>query len=117
MLQRISRLSRFESPSFSDWVIYVIAFIIIQIPAIINFYYNDGSNNSYTLFAESLLHGNLTLPPMASYGDMIFYNNNYYLPYPPLPSLILLPFVAIFGANQLNTRALKAVRYFALMEH
>jgi len=106
MLQRIKRLSRFESPTANDWVIYFTAFIILQIPAIINFYNNDGSNNPYTLFAESLLHGNLTLPPTASYGDLIYYQGHYYLPYPPLPSLLLLPFVVLFGGGHVNTVAI-----------
>jgi hypothetical protein len=106
MIDRIRRLSRFESPTKNDWGIYFAAFIILQIPAILNFYRNDGLNNGYTLFAESLLHGHLFLPEMNYYGDMVHYGNHYYLPYPPLPSLILMPFVAIFGAGQVNTVAI-----------
>ena len=109
MLQRIRKLYRFESPSLNDWIIYFTCFIILQIPAIINFYYNNGTNNPYTLFSQSLLNGNLTLPEMQSYGDMIYYQGQYYLPYPPLPSLILLPFVALFGAAQVNTVAIATV--------
>jgi hypothetical protein len=109
MLLRLRKLYRFESPNFNDWIIYFGAFILLQIPAIINFYYNDGSNNPYTLFAEALLHGQLSLPHMNSYGDMIFYHNTYYLPYPPLPSLILLPFVALLGASHVNTVAIATV--------
>jgi len=106
MYQYIKRLSRFDSPSVNEWVIYFIGFIIIQLPAIFNFYHNDGAQNAYTLFAQSLLHGNLTLPSMNSYADMISFNNSYYLPYPPLPSVILLPFVAIMGASNVNTVAI-----------
>jgi hypothetical protein len=36
----------------------------------------------------------------------VHYGNHYYLPYPPLPSVILMPFVAIFGASQVNTVAI-----------
>jgi 4-amino-4-deoxy-L-arabinose transferase-like glycosyltransferase len=109
MLQRIRKLYRFDTPSVNDWIIYFTCFVILQIPAIINFYYNNGANNPYTLFAQSLLDGNLTLPPMQSYGDMIHYQGNYYLPYPPLPSLILLPFVALVGVGQVNTVAIATV--------
>jgi 4-amino-4-deoxy-L-arabinose transferase-like glycosyltransferase len=70
----------------------------LHIPAILNFYSNDGSNNAYLLFSRSLLKGHLSLPPMDSYQDMILYHGQYYLPYPPFPSLILLPFVALFGS-------------------
>ena len=106
MLLYLRKLSRFQSPSRRDWIIYTVAFIILQIPAIINFYYNDGTNNAYTLFAQSLLNGDLKLPPMSHYGDMAYFNGHYYLPYPPLPALILVPFVALLGAQQVNTVAI-----------
>jgi 4-amino-4-deoxy-L-arabinose transferase-like glycosyltransferase len=106
MLLYIRKLSRFESPSRLDWTVYIAVFIILQIPAIINFYYNDGTNNAYTLFAQSLLNGDLTLPKMDNYGDMAYFNGHYYLPYPPLPSLILAPFVALLGSQQVNTVAI-----------
>jgi len=106
MLYHIRRLWRFESPSAKDWTIYFTLFILAQIPAIINFYYNDGESNAYTAFAQSLLNGQLNLPQMSNYGDMAFYNDAYYLPYPPLPAVILMPFVAIFGAGAVNTVAI-----------
>ncbi|MBT1702590.1 hypothetical protein [Chryseosolibacter indicus] len=109
MLQRVEKLSRFHSPTVSDWIIYFTAFVIVQIPAIINFYYNGGSGNPYTLFAQSLLQGDFVLPPMKLHGDLILFENNYYLPYPPLPSLILLPFVAVLGAAHVNTVAIATV--------
>ena len=40
---------------------------------------------------------------------MIFYQGNYYLPYPPLPSLLLMPFVALFGVYQVNTVAIATI--------
>jgi 4-amino-4-deoxy-L-arabinose transferase-like glycosyltransferase len=106
MVQRIVRLWQFQSPTRIDWFVYFIAFVIIQIPAIYNFYSNDGAHNAYTLFAQSLLNGSIELPQMSSYGDMIQYNGEHYLPYPPLPSILLMPFVAILGASQVNTVAI-----------
>jgi hypothetical protein len=106
MYQKIIRLSRFQSPSRMDWIIYFGLFIIVQIPAIINFYYNDGVNNSYTLFAQALLNGQVELPPMEDYGDMAYYNGKYYLPYPPLPSILLIPFVLLLGPSLVNTVAI-----------
>jgi hypothetical protein len=103
MTSYIRRLSRFEAPNRIDWLIYFTVFLIIHIPGILNFYDNDGTNNPYLFFAQSLTHGDLHLPAMSSYGDMIFYQGNYYLPYPPLPSLILLPFVAVLGPHHINT--------------
>jgi hypothetical protein len=103
MLQYIRRLARFESPSRYDWLLYFSALSILHIPGILNFYDNDGTNNAYLQFAQSMLHGRLSLPEMKSYADMIAYGNEHYLPYPPLPSVILMPFVAVFGTAHVNT--------------
>jgi 4-amino-4-deoxy-L-arabinose transferase-like glycosyltransferase len=109
LLTRIERLSMFESPSVTDWLVYFAAFILIQAPAILNFYSNHGLANPYLLFADSLLKGQLVLPHSVNPSDLIFFNNNYYLPYPPLPSVVLLPFVAIFGVTHVNTVAIATV--------
>lgn len=109
MLGRIERLSRFESPTLNDWIIYFGVFLIIQLPAIANFYDNAGLNNPYILFAQSLMRGELVLRPSVPIGDLIFFENQYYLPYPPLPSLILMPFVALLGAAHVNTVAVATI--------
>ena len=108
MLQRIERLARFESPSKNDWIVYFIAFIILQAPAILNFYDNAVAN-PYILFAQSLLNGELILPSTTLHGDLIYFQGDYYLPYPPLPSIILLPFVGLFGASNVNTVAIATI--------
>jgi len=103
MKHYIFRLSSFSAPTRLDWLVYFGIFLILHIPGIINFYNNDGTENAYLLFAQSLLNGNVALPHMSSYGDMVFFNNQYYLPYPPLPALLLVPFVAVFGVSNVNT--------------
>ena len=103
MIRYIRKLASFENPTRLDWIFYFAAFLVLHVPAILNFYQNDGANNAYLRFAESLLNGSLALPPMDTYNDMIAYNGAHYLPYPPLPSLLLAPFVAIFGYQQVNT--------------
>src|SRR5690606_14189877 len=109
MFARIEKLARFESPSMADWSIYFVLFVIIQIPAIINFYDNTSGNNPYILFAEALLRGDLALSPSRKLWDLIYLDGQYYLPYPPLPSILLLPFVAILGAAHVNTVAIATV--------
>lgn len=103
-MDRIKKLLLLESPTYIDWVIYFTAFILLQVPAIINFYYNNGNENAYLQFAQSLIHGNLYLPDTADPGDLSFYNGKLYLPYPPLPAILLMPFVALFG-TYVNTVA------------
>lgn len=106
-MYRIRKLFLFESPTYIDWAIYFTAFIILQVPAIINFYYNDGNHNAYIHFAQSLLNGDLKLPStIHNVGDLAYFEGKYYLPYPPLPGIILVPFVAIFGAAHINTVAI-----------
>jgi hypothetical protein len=110
MLQYLRKLSRLENPKPLDWIFYFSCFAILHIPAILNFKNNDGSNNAYLLFAKSLLRGSLALPETGStYPDMISYHGLHYLPYPPFPSFILVPFVAIFGAAHVNTVAVALV--------
>jgi len=104
-MDRIKKLYLFESPTYLDWAIYFTVFIILQIPAIVNFYYNDGNHNSYLEFAQSLLHGHLSLPATNNNGDLAFFNGQLFLPYPPLPGIILVPFVLLFG-NNVNTVAI-----------
>ncbi|HTI89864.1 MAG TPA: hypothetical protein VL727_04710 [Puia sp.] len=101
--QYTRKLVRFESPTRLDWLLYFCFFTVLHIPGILNFYSNDGAHNAYLMFARSLEHGHLYLPPMPSPEDMILYHGNYYLPYPPLPSVLLLPLVAIAGNHVVNT--------------
>lgn len=108
-MYRIKKFLLFESPTYVDWVIYFTAFIILQVPAIINFYYRVGDHNVYVQFADALLHGNFHLPPTNDNGDLSYFNGHLYLPYPPLPGLILIPFVAVFGAAHVNTVAIATV--------
>ncbi len=101
----MERLAKFELASLNNWLVVLGAFVLMQIPAMINFYDNTGGNNPYILFADALLNGQIVLSPSVKLKDVIWFQNQYYLPYPPLPSLILLPFVAIFGAANVNTVA------------
>ncbi len=76
----------------------VLLFIVINIPAI---YKDDGQSNAYVLLAQSFIEGKTALPEIEgySYMDMIEYNGEHYLPYPPFPSILLIPYVAIFGSS------------------
>lgn len=104
MLPYLRRLARFEDPTRLDWIVYFVLFTLLHIPAVINFYHNNGENNAYLQFAQSLLHGQLYLPAgLPEYQDMIMYHDKPFLPYPPLPSLLLLPLVAVFGVHHVNT--------------
>lgn len=59
------------------------------------------SNNPYfSYLADAFLHRqlNLRIIPQTNY-DLSFFEGNYYLYWPPMPAIILAPFVGVFGIN------------------
>lgn len=53
----------------------------------------------YVLQAESFLHGHWDIPLAGSLHDTIQLHGKTYIIYPPFPALVMLPFVALFGAH------------------
>jgi len=54
----------------------------------------------FNYLADAFLHGQLylrLLPP--NLHDLSFFNGHYYLYWPPMPAIILMPFIAIFGVG------------------
>lgn len=62
---------------------------------------HTGKSNNYVLLADSFLHGRLDSEEY--FHDMAVHNGKHYVIYPPLPAVLLMPFVAIFGV--LHTKA------------
>lgn len=60
------------------------------------------SKANWHLLADAFLHGRLYLEQPASTHDLTFYDGHWYVPNPPLPALVILPLVAMFGADSLN---------------
>lgn len=58
--------------------------------------------NNYVLFADALVHGRLWIDWPGSYIDAVLFDGHRYIVNDPVPALLLLPFVALFGmaANQ-----------------
>ncbi len=99
MQQALRRFVCFENPTGAQWLLYFLVFALLHVPAIMH---HEGVN-AYLLYAESLLKGHITLEANNyDFMDMISYNGKHYLPYPPFPSFVLLPFVAIFD-DKVNT--------------
>lgn len=62
----------------------------------------EASNvNYHNYLADAFLHGQLSLRliPPNSQIDLSVFNQKYYLYWPPLPAILLMPFVALFGIN------------------
>lgn len=64
--------------------------------------------NNFVLLAQAFLHGRTWIDWPGSYIDALQYHERYYIIEAPLPAILLLPFVALFGA-QTNQTALAVV--------
>ena len=54
----------------------------------------------YNYLADAFLHGQFHLrliPP--DVHDLIKFSGNYYLYWPPFPSIVIMPIIAVFGVN------------------
>lgn len=58
----------------------------------------DPGSNSYALLAEAFLHGRLDTHTCFD-GDCAFFDNKVFVMFPPVPAVIAMPFVAIFGVD------------------
>jgi hypothetical protein len=60
----------------------------------------DVSNAPHFLYqAESLLHGRMDLDLPASVTDIVTLQGKHYIVYPPLPAILMMPGVALFGVH------------------
>lgn len=63
--------------------------------------------NNHVLLADAFLHGRLWIPVQPPGIDALFYNGHWYIIEGPMPAVLLMPLVAIFGlqANQVLVAA------------
>lgn len=57
----------------------------------------------FNLLADAFLHGRLHLVNPPTTIDLAFFNGRWYVPFPPLPALLMLPWVAAAGVDAVNT--------------
>ena len=56
--------------------------------------------NHFVYLADAFLHGKLNLSGSGtSLAEVVNYQGNFYVVYPPMPALLLMPFVAVFGTS------------------
>ncbi len=79
--------------------LYVVALVLIA--AIIYFATktNFAVHNQYVLLANAFLHGRLDIKNPGPWLELAQYEGRYYVINPPMPAVLLLPFVAIFGSG------------------
>ena len=90
-------LSTFDRPLFSG----LVALVMYALYAPLRFGFLHASPNAYyNYLADAFLHGQLHLrvmPPTTH--DLSLFHGQYFLYWGPMPSILMLPFVALFGPN------------------
>lgn len=88
---------------FESISIWLIVFLMsIQVAMWLSVLYTpDG--NSFNQLADAFLHGRIYLENPVQTGDLTLFDGKWYVPFPPFPAILTLPFVAIVGVTTFNT--------------
>jgi hypothetical protein len=71
---------------------------------------NQSETDGWFPLATSLLHGRLWIDGSRPWIELVpAGNGNYYLPFPPIPAVVLVPIVAIFGEGISDTNGVSAL--------
>lgn len=81
---------------------YAAALVAVAITALIS-HLRPTPYNNFVLLAQALLHGRAWIDWPGPYIDALNFGGRYYVIEAPLPAFLLLPFVAIFGAQTNQT--------------
>ena len=92
MIKFIKKYSNLLIIIFSFFMIFVLIHQIIDTSIVGSSVYN-----SYELQAKAWLKGQVFLDHNYENLELAIYNGHYFVSFPPLPSVFLLPFVIIFG--------------------
>lgn len=78
----------------------VVALVCVHV--LLAAYRTDTGQRHFLLQANALLHGHLDIDP-TGLTDIAYVDGRAYVPFPPGPALVLLPFVALLGVDHVNT--------------
>jgi hypothetical protein len=81
---------------------YVAGFVAFAVTALISHLHATPYNN-FVLLAQAFLHGRVWIDWPGTYIDALNYGGRYYVIEAPLPALLLVPLVALFGSNANQT--------------
>ncbi len=85
--------------------------VSMQLAQWLNNWKQPNPDNMFILLAYSFLHGKLYILPtlLAGTHDLVLNNQHWYVPFPPFPVILMLPFVAIWGIQAFNFTAFSLV--------
>ncbi|KYJ85471.1 hypothetical protein [Sulfurovum riftiae] len=87
-----------------DWKIFIIIALTVLALVFVIWSFNGhwptehSPYNTYAIQAQAWINGKITIENY-SHLELAFYHDNVYVSFPPFPSFIMLPFVAIWGLN------------------
>ena len=94
--------------------IFIAAWFIYQYTGFIGRWYFRAPEQSYFPYlADAFLHGKLYLSNPISLVELTPYNGNWYVPYPPLAAILMMPLVALRGVENVNSSGFSI--FFAAM--
>ncbi|MBL7872733.1 MAG: glycosyltransferase family 39 protein [Cyclobacteriaceae bacterium] len=92
MKKFLGEILRLENITWRHWIVIFIAFLFFHIPVVLKSSYHS---NLAVHQAEAFLHKKLDIDKY--FWDASVFEGKYYVCFPPVPALIMVPFVAIFG--------------------
>lgn len=95
----------------AELALLVIVFLLMLRSLMGNMYWPDGRVNQHVLQAEAWLEGSLFVENAGH--DIANFQDKYVVVYPPFPTVIVVPFVATFGA-ELTKPVVLAFLFFCL---
>lgn len=71
---------------------------MILVTLFVSLWFGSDRNHYFGYLAKAFAHRSFSVNDLpAYYGDQVDYNGDIYLPMSPLPAILLLPFVSVFG--------------------
>lgn len=94
-----------SSIKYALWITpLTVLLAMLSVSAFTGFWpWSQNPYSSYVLQAQAWLEGRLDLGQDYEWLELAIYNGKYYVSFPPFPSYVLLPFVAIMGTNVPDT--------------
>lgn len=85
-------------------LVFVAAFLVYGVSALLLDRLHTPAGAAYfDDLAQAFLQGRLYLIDPPLHHDLTFYNGQWYVPFPPLVALLLLPWVGVSGVQNVNT--------------
>lgn len=94
---------------FRALLIGAAVFTIIRLTCFAMYRTTTAPKSYWDLLADAFLHGKLFLENPPSNHDLTLHGGKWYVPNPPLPAVVLMPYIALFGLEAVNMTVFSAL--------